>query len=103
MWKHCAWLVVDSFIFAGKVVNCVISLQLLTDRIQVFRCARVTRILCTSIKTRRVVICRLQVAGQNLKYARTVNAKLILRKKTVFTASRKTGNIFSPRKLFVWS
>ena len=103
MWKHCAWLVVDSFIFAGKVVNCVISLQLLTDRIQVFRCARVTRMLCTSIKTRRVVICRLQVAGQNLKYARTVNAKLILRKKTVFTASRKTGNIFSPRKLFVWS
>ena len=81
MWKHCAWLVVDSFIFAGKVVNCVISLQLLTDRIQVFRCARVTRILCTSIKTRRVVICRLQVAGHNLKYARTFNAKLILRKK----------------------
>ena len=63
MWKHCAWLVVDSFIFAGKVVNCVISLQLLTDRVQVFRGARVTRILCTSIKTRRVVICRLQVAG----------------------------------------
>ena len=103
MWKHCAWLVVDSFIFAGKVVNCVISLQLLTDRIQVFRCARVTRILCTSIKTRRVVICRLQVAGHNLKYARTFNAKLILREKTVFTVSRKTGNIFSPRKLFVWS
>ena len=47
--------------------------------------------------------CNLQVAGQNLKYARTVNAKLILRKKTVSTASRKTGNIFSPRKLFVWS
>ena len=70
VWKHCeycAWLVVDSFIFAGKVVNCVISLQLLTDRIQAFRCARVTRILCTSIKTRRVVICRLQVAGPNLK------------------------------------
>ena len=81
MWKHCAWLVVDSFIFAGKVVNCVISLQLLTDRVQVFRCARLTRILCTSIKTRRVVICRLQVAGPNSKYARTVNAKVILRKK----------------------
>ena len=26
------------------------------------------------------VICRLRVAGQNLKYARTVNAKVILRK-----------------------
>ena len=25
VWKHCAWLVVDSFISAGKVVNCVIS------------------------------------------------------------------------------
>ena len=102
MWKHCAWLVVDSFISVGKVVNCVISLQLLTYRIQVFRGARLTRILSrTSIKTRRVVICWLQVAGQNLKYARTVNAKLILKKKTVFTASRKTGNIFCPRKLFV--
>ena len=51
VWKHCAWLVVDSFISAGKVVNCVISL---TDRIQVFRGARVTRILRTTIKTQRV-------------------------------------------------
>ena len=24
-WKHCAWLVVDSFISAANVVNCVIS------------------------------------------------------------------------------
>ena len=88
MWKHCAWLVVDSFIFAGKVVNCVISLQLLTDRIQVFRGARVTRILCTSIKTRRVVICRLQVTGPNLKYARTVNAKLILRKNCLYSVTQ---------------
>ena len=46
---------------------------------------------------------RLQVAGQNLKYARTVNAKVILRnrKKTVFTASRKP-EISRPRKLFFW-
>ena len=33
---------------------------------------------------------RSQIAGQNLKHARTVNAKVILRKKkTVFTASRR--------------
>ena len=25
VWKHCSWLVVDSFISAGKLVNCVIS------------------------------------------------------------------------------
>ena len=54
MWKHCAWLVEDSFISAGNVVNCAISLQLLTDRIKVFRGARVTRILCTSIEMQRV-------------------------------------------------
>ena len=54
VWKHCAWLVVDSFISAGNVVHCVISLPLLADRIQVFGGARVTRILCTSIKTQRV-------------------------------------------------
>ena len=63
VWKHCAWLVVDSFISAGNVVNCVISLQLLTDRIQVFSGAHVTKILCSSIKTQRVLFagCRLQV------------------------------------------
>ena len=95
MWKHCAWLVVDSFISAGKVVNCVISLQLLTHRIQVFRGARLTRILCISIKTRRVVICRLQVAGQNLKYARTVNAKLILRKKLSYSVTQNRKYLLS--------
>ena len=25
VWKHCVWLVVDSFISAVNVVNCVIS------------------------------------------------------------------------------
>ena len=52
MWKHCAWLVVDSFISAANEVNCVIScMNLLTDRFQVCRGARVIRILCTSMKT----------------------------------------------------
>ena len=50
MWKHCAWLVVDSFISAPNVVNCDF-LKLLTDRIQVCRGARIIRIVCTSIKT----------------------------------------------------
>ena len=32
MWKHCVWLVVDSFIGAAKVVNCVISGPEVVDR-----------------------------------------------------------------------
>ena len=51
MLKHCAWLIVDSFISAGKVVSFCDVLKLLTDRILVCRGAHVTRILCSSIKT----------------------------------------------------
>ena len=38
------------------------------------------------------VICRLQVAGENFKYARTVNAKLIFFKKTKTKTKTKNNN-----------
>lgn len=53
VWKHCAWLVVDNFISAANVDNCVISSTCLTDGFQVCRGARVIRIVCASIKTLR--------------------------------------------------
>jgi len=49
VWKHCVWLVVDSFISAANVVNDF--MKLLTGRFQVCGGARVIRILCTSMKT----------------------------------------------------
>ena len=48
-----AWLVVDSFISAAKVIKLCDLLKLLTHKIQVFLGARVITILCTSMKTLR--------------------------------------------------
>ena len=50
MWKHFVWLVVDSFISAANVVNCVIP-EVVDRQISGMCGARVIGILCTSMKT----------------------------------------------------
>ena len=57
--------------------------------------------LCSSCKNivskhKNAEGCNLQVAGQNLKYARTVNAKLILRKKLPLQRHAKPEISFVP-------
>ena len=45
-----------------------------------------------------VTVASLDLKVPNMKYARTVNAKVILRKNCLYSVTQ-TGNIFSPRKL----